>query len=294
MNLSRYEIISEFHRGRRATIFKALDVLSGNFVAVKLLLPGSHRKQQDAFKLSYCAMAECRHSLLLPVLDFGFSKSSDSYYYIMPWVEHVVFEDHRWNLNDLVRLTVQVSQTLVYLHRKGTQYEQLEPDHILWLKKADDEGKHIRLINYGWKTQEVSIYKSKDGSGKPVVRNETDLLSSAEQVQSADIKRLAKLITEIIDKHIDLKATDSTKRAELRGLSKLKNVFYDTSDSRTKVISAWNLVMNLIKVFDDHSYARRPARRVFFAEPPFIGRTKTLTELHNWLNDSKQESIIFL
>jgi len=262
----RYKIIDQFLQGTASTIYKAVDILSGDVVCIKKLSSTSNYNQQEIFKRNFRNMAESMHSLLMPVLDYGVFQGSGSPFYTMPWVEHVPFKDKQWDLNDLVKLYIQVTQALVYLHRKGCRFSKLNSSNILWLKHPDDEGKQIRLINY-----------FDTGVDRPF---------------STDLHRMAFIIIDCLEKYSGLNDTDTGKFVELRGLNKLKTLCNDVILMNPDLGTAWNLLLKLIELFDTQQYSRRPSRRIYFAESPFLGQDSTIEKLDNWLSNTAADSAL--
>ncbi len=242
------------------------------------------------FRDHYLRMSACRHHLLVPVLDYGFDSESKTYFYTMPWIEHIALQDHQWNLKDLVILAVQISQTFVYIHRMGFHNSSLCPSHILWLEKPDDSGGHVRLIDYGDTFSSESFWRDDSEIGGESSAIAEDLRDN----KPPDVHILYHIVSDLVEKTRQMISDDSTGRNEARGLRQLRELMHDVlfEDDRTNVDRSWTMVMRLLTALDDHAYAQSPSRRIYFTEGPFLGREETASILTRWLDENSGPMLV--
>ncbi|MBN1879310.1 HD domain-containing protein [bacterium] len=281
MSIGRYQVIEEIHRGEISSVYAVRDRLTGDRLAMKKLHPDPIKAQVREFRDRYLMMSGCSHHLLVPVLDFGFDAVTNSWFYIMPWIDHVQIQNKQWTLNELVILTIQLCQTFVYIHRMGFNNSSLCVSHILWLEQADDSGGFLRLIDYC----------AGDNSTDPW--SESNAVSDAtgadefQYRETADVNILFHIISDLIDKARSRLADDPTGRNEARGLRQLRdiihNVLFESAPGTDE--RSWILAIRLITAFYDHAYSQSPARRISFTEGPFLGREETTSMMTRWLDD---------
>jgi serine/threonine protein kinase len=102
----RYELHEPLGSGGMGTVFKAMDLLENNLVALKqvsappdLLLFGSHG-QSASFELAlaqeFRALATLRHPHVISVYDYGFGRQIQPFY-TMEYLDgsHTVFDNHK-------------------------------------------------------------------------------------------------------------------------------------------------------------------------------------------------------
>ncbi len=278
MSLKRYELIQTVHSGESTTVYKARDLITGTDVAIKKLSPGTSDVQKIQFINSYRIMSGCRHPILVPVIDFGYSTTDSMPFRVMPWVDHVPLRQRSWNSEHLIQLTLQILQALVYLHRADIAYENLHTDNIFWLPAPDPAGFSIRVCNYG-----TPRYNDPDHD---------ILLREAGAMYRLDLMRLAAIIDELGPPGIDSGSLD--EQSELRDFKHLNTLLDDAVKSSHHIDSdvSWNLTLRLIQEFENRSYAQRPSRQVEFSEAPFLGRQNTLMELNSWLKQSGPGAVL--
>ncbi|MBN1297094.1 protein kinase, partial [bacterium] len=277
-HLDRYDQLQEVFSSEFTRVLKARDGVTGNPVAIKMLISNPPESLRRNMIQAYRVMATCHHPLLVPVIHFG--TAGDACYYVMPWIQHQPARSRVWRVHELVQLAMQVCQSLIYLHRAEHSFDRLDPDCILWMTEPDANEYHVRLINYG-----------RDSTGTDRIQPVSERAAVDFQ---GDLQRLADVIDCLGSACSAGEVVDGTQRMEQRGLRRLKDALHEavheSLGSRTD--SAWNLMLRLMQIFENHPYEKRPARQIVFTEAPFVGRRDAMSSLSEWKQQSSAGSIL--
>ncbi|MBI1259614.1 MAG: protein kinase [Chloroflexi bacterium] len=139
----RYEIIAELGTGSMGVVFRALDRLTGQPVALKqVVIPADklnyasrsvgsdpHLTLAQEFRI----LASLRHPNIISVLDYGFDEARQPYV-TMELLDHAVSvleAGEGQPLQARLDLLVQMLQALTYLHRRGALHRDLKPSNVL-------------------------------------------------------------------------------------------------------------------------------------------------------------------
>ena len=139
----RYEIIAELGTGSMGVVFRALDRLTGQHVALKqVIIPADklnytsrsvgsdpHLTLAQEFRI----LASLRHPNIISVLDYGFDEARQPYV-TMELLDHaitVLEAGEGQPLQTRLDLLVQMLQALTYLHRRGALHRDLKPSNVM-------------------------------------------------------------------------------------------------------------------------------------------------------------------
>ena len=128
---NRYQILKEIGSGGIGKVFKAIDLLTQNSVAIKVLL-SQESEHVERFKKEFLLLRKLRHPNIVKVYDFGYSDTGEPYF----TMEHIEGEDWTKFLQPLDyskfwSLLIQVCTTLDFLHSKRIIHGDLKPSNIL-------------------------------------------------------------------------------------------------------------------------------------------------------------------
>jgi len=135
----RYQITEEIGSGNVGRVLKAVDLLTRDTVALKVLL--RHEPEFAArFKNEFILLKRLHHPNILRVYDFGFSENREPYFsmeYITacPWEEFL----HPLDLNKFYRLLLEILSTLDFLHSGKIIHGDIKPSNILITLSPDDQ-----------------------------------------------------------------------------------------------------------------------------------------------------------
>ncbi|MFH1336783.1 MAG: tetratricopeptide repeat protein, partial [Candidatus Zixiibacteriota bacterium] len=135
----RYQIIEEIGSGNMGRVLKAVDLLTRDTVAIKVLL---HQEPEfvSMFKNEFILLKRLHHPSILRVYDFGFSENREPYL-SMEDIKACCWEEvlHPPDLNKLYPLLLEILSALDFLHSTKTIHGDIKPSNILITPIADDQ-----------------------------------------------------------------------------------------------------------------------------------------------------------
>jgi tetratricopeptide (TPR) repeat protein len=138
----RYVLQDELGRGGMGTVYRALDRLTGQVVALKRvtapgerLLSASTGASSDlrlSLAQEFRTLASLRHPNIISVLDYGFDEERQPYFTmeLLTESQNILDAGRDQPLARQVELLVQVLQALAYLHHQGIIHRDLKPDNV--------------------------------------------------------------------------------------------------------------------------------------------------------------------
>jgi serine/threonine-protein kinase len=131
-----------------ASIYKATDMQSGQFVAIKI--PHPEIEGDPALFERFQREAEIGQMLDHPgVMKVLAYNTRGQVYMVLEWVEgrllrHIIHEEKKLPPERAIKLTVEILDALDYIHRNGVVHRDLKPENIM--VNTED---HIKLIDFG-------------------------------------------------------------------------------------------------------------------------------------------------
>ncbi|MCI0714301.1 MAG: protein kinase [Chloroflexi bacterium] len=155
--LGRYQLQEKIGEGGMGTVYRAIDRLTNETVALKrvLLTPSNldfHSKSTDAdlgvaLASEFQLLASLRHPHIISVLDYGFDENGQPFF-TMPLIKnprHITSVAARKGYNDRAELLIQALQALNYLHRRGVIHHDIKPGNVL----VDAETGVVKVVDFG-------------------------------------------------------------------------------------------------------------------------------------------------
>ncbi len=139
---NRYRLQDKLGEGGMGIVYRALDRLTGNTVALKCLLISPEilsflsMSSSENIRLSLAREFETasslRHPHIVSVLDYGFDAEQPFLVMeLLPDADDFLTAAQKYPLREQVSLLLQMLQALVYLHRRGIIHRDLKPGNVL-------------------------------------------------------------------------------------------------------------------------------------------------------------------
>jgi tetratricopeptide (TPR) repeat protein len=151
----RYVLQNELGRGGMGTVYRAVDRLTGQVVALKRvtapgeqLLTASTGASADmrlSLAQEFRTLSSLRHPNIISVLDYGFDEERQPYFTmeLLTESQNILAAGRDKSLANQVELLVQVLQALAYLHHQGIIHRDLKPDNV----HVVDE--RVKVLDFG-------------------------------------------------------------------------------------------------------------------------------------------------
>jgi tetratricopeptide (TPR) repeat protein len=170
---NRYEVYERLGAGGMGTVFRVVDRLSDQSMALKrLLLPGTtvdgKTSTSEDVLLSlareFRALATLHHPNVIAVNDYGFDGEQQPYFTmeLMSSPQTLTEAGAKLDTGGKVRLLLEVLQGLAYIHRRGIVHQDLKPPNVL----VDATGR-VKILDFGLALQQARETDAdvKDSSG---------------------------------------------------------------------------------------------------------------------------------
>ncbi len=157
-----YRLLDRLGQGGMGTVFRAIRLLDGTPVAVKLVAPPDSTSAQASvrtdhlFRLAlareFQTLASLHHPHVVRVFSYGFDQR------LGPYVAMELLENSRsllaagmdLSLLDKVQLVVQLLRALSYVHQRGVIHRDIKSGNVL--VTAGAEGPEVKLVDFGIST----------------------------------------------------------------------------------------------------------------------------------------------
>lgn len=146
----RYAVLDLIDAGGMGRVFRALDRLTRQHVALKALAHGAAQSgERLALAREFHTLASLRHPNIISVLDYGFDAAGLPYFTMellheaRPLLPLAASAPHAVKLD----LLNQLLRALRYLHRRGVLHRDLKPRNILVV--SSPEGLALKVLDFG-------------------------------------------------------------------------------------------------------------------------------------------------
>src|ERR1700693_1433327 len=146
--LNQYRIENLVARSGMASIYKATDMRSGQFVAIKIPHPEIEGDPVlfERFQREAEIGQMLDHPGVMKVLAYN---TRGQVYMVLEWVEgrllrYIIHEQKKLPPERAIKITVEICDALDYIHRNGVAHRDMKPENIM----VDDQDR-IKLIDFG-------------------------------------------------------------------------------------------------------------------------------------------------
>jgi serine/threonine protein kinase len=148
MKYGRYEVVREIGKGSMGVVYQAHDPQIDRLVALKVLR--QDRLTSEDFVRRFLkeakAIGRLSHPNIVTVYDVG--EDQGTVYLAMEFLEgapmNKVVEERKLGPEEVVRLGIQVAETLEYAHKKGIVHRDVKPSNII----VQTDGQ-IKITDFG-------------------------------------------------------------------------------------------------------------------------------------------------
>lgn len=153
---SRYQILGELGAGSMGKVYRVLDRLNGQEVALKQVLvdkalPNLAQDSQEQQNLrlilanEFQSLASLRHPHIISVLDYGFYDGKHPYFTmnLLKNPQPMTDAGRDKSVQTKTNFLIQMLQALAYIHRRGLLHRDLKPSNIL----CEDDS--IYILDFG-------------------------------------------------------------------------------------------------------------------------------------------------
>ncbi len=145
-HIPRYTIQSEIGSGSMAVVYLALDRLTQQPVALKLLkLSSLSDDKRSSLAHEFQTLASLRHPYIVSVLTYGFASDGTPFFAMdyLPNTQTFMQAGQGQPLEVQIRLILQLLEALAYLHRRGILHHDLKPGNILVVNNM------VQVVDFG-------------------------------------------------------------------------------------------------------------------------------------------------
>jgi eukaryotic-like serine/threonine-protein kinase len=148
MKFGRYEALRELGRGSMGVVFEAYDPQIDRTLALKVLRQDccASKESVKRFLKEARTIGRLTHPNIVTVYDAG--EDHGTIYIAMELLEgqplNQVIRNKRLDHQEVLRLGIQIAETLAYAHSKGVVHRDIKPSNIVALPNT-----HIKITDFG-------------------------------------------------------------------------------------------------------------------------------------------------
>lgn len=199
----RYVLQDLIGRGGMGAVYRALDRLTGQIVALKRVLhpvsfapadSGSTFSPHYALAREFQLLASLRHPHIITVWDYGFDEEHQPFF-TMDWLDshtHILAASVGQSLKAQVRLIFQMLQALQYLHRRQIVHHDLKPGNVLVQRGQ------VKLLDFGLSSMHGEASHSQDSAVGTWAYMSPEVLQGQRATFASDLFALGVIVCEML------------------------------------------------------------------------------------------------
>jgi eukaryotic-like serine/threonine-protein kinase len=202
---NRYIIMDKLGEGGMGAVYRAVDGLTGQTIALKrVAIPTSHHQPTDetsgmrlALAQEFRTLATLRHPHVISVLDYGFDEDRQPFF-TMDYLEgaQTLLEAGRQQpIEGRIELVLQMLQAVAYLHRRGIIHRDLKPANVL---VADGQ---VKVLDFGLSVFYEQAETPEDEIAGTLAYLAPEVIRGERPTESADLYAIGVMIYELLTGH---------------------------------------------------------------------------------------------
>lgn len=202
---NRYLIMNKLGEGGMGAVYRAVDGLTGQTVALKrVAIPTSHSQLNDgtsgmrlALAQEFRMLATLRHPHVISVLDYGFDEDRQPFFTMdyLEGAQNLLDAGRQQPLEGRVELVMQMLQAVAYLHRRGIIHRDLKPANVL---VANGQ---VKVLDFGLSVLHEQVESSEDEIAGTLAYLAPEVIRGERPTESADLYAVGVMIYELLTGH---------------------------------------------------------------------------------------------
>ena len=199
----RYQLLEQIGKGGMGEVYRAVDRLSGNTIALKRVTasPGAlmfnSRTGDSSLNLAlaqeFKVLASLRHPHIISVLDYGFDEQRQPYFTMdyLADARTVTAALQDKTTDEKIDAILSILQALVYLHQRGILHRDLKPDNVLVV-----DGQ-VKVMDFGLSLVTKGSSEAVDEAAGTIAYMAPELLQDGSVSKSADLYAVGMMAYEL-------------------------------------------------------------------------------------------------